>query len=61
MRLWMLRISALASGGISLGLFQSFGGVNFADVLFGFLTQWISVLATLFFGGDLTNTDLLRI
>lgn len=61
MRQWKLRFSALVSGGVCLGLFQSFGGVNFADVLFGFLTQWISILATLIFGGDLANSDLLQL
>lgn len=59
MRQWRIRISALASGGVCLGLLQSFGGVNFAEILFQFLTQWVSVLATLLFGGELTNTDLL--
>ena len=61
MRQWKVRVYSLASGGICLGLLQSFGGVNFADILFQFLAQWVSVLATLFFGGDLTNSDLLRI
>lgn len=57
-RSWMWRQKwcvALSSGGITLGIIQGFGLVNFASLFANFLSTWLAVLVTLLLGGDVNN------
>ncbi|MBI5866124.1 MAG: hypothetical protein HZB38_16770 [Planctomycetes bacterium] len=49
------RLYLLGSGGVMLGLIQGIGGVNYADILFNFLLNWIAILVAALFGGDLSS------
>jgi len=48
---WQKRCLALASGGITLGIIQGFGLINWPVFITQFLVQWLSVIVTLLFGG----------
>lgn len=43
---------ALSTGGVTLGILQSFSLINFAEIFTSFLTQWLSIFVTALFGGD---------
>ena len=58
MRNWRSRVARLATGGLLLGLLQGVAGISYNDVLFEFLLRWLSVLAAVLFGGDLSNLNL---
>ena len=42
----------LASGGVTPGILQGLGLVNWASLFTSILTMWLSALAALLFGGD---------
>ncbi len=50
-RVWKLCV-ALSTGGITIGILQGLGLVNFASLFTNFLITWLSVLVTLLLGGD---------
>lgn len=50
---WCRRWSvALATGGVTLGILQGFGLVNFASLITSFLATWLSILVSILLGGD---------
>lgn len=53
MRRWMVKLRPLAAGGVMFGLVQGLGGINYAEILFEFLINWVSILITAVLGGDL--------
>lgn len=46
---------ALSSGGITLGIIQGFGMINWAYFFTQFLAQWLSILVTLLLGGQVNQ------
>jgi len=46
---------ALSSGGITLGIIQGFGLVNFASLFTNFLSELLAILVTLLLGGDVAH------
>ena len=46
---------ALSSGGITLGVIQGFGLVNFAALFANLLSSWLAILVTLLLGGNVSN------
>ena len=46
---------ALSSGGITLGIIQGFGLINFASFFANFFSTWLAVLVTLLLGGNVSN------
>lgn len=42
----------LANGGVTLGILQGFGLINWASLFAEFLATWLSVLVTLLLGGE---------
>lgn len=50
---------ALVYGGILLGWLQGFEAVNFADLFTQLLSLWLSILVTVFLGGDLSQYSTL--
>jgi len=53
-RIWKLAVG-LSTGGITVGILQGLGLVNFASLFTNFLITWLSVLVTLLLGGDPSN------
>jgi hypothetical protein len=51
-RFLMTKVRLLAAGGVTLGLIQGFGGINYAEILFEFLLSWVSILVNTLLGGD---------
>ncbi len=50
---WYRRWSvALATGGVTLGILQGLGLVNFASLFTSLLATWLSILVTILLGGD---------
>jgi hypothetical protein len=47
----------MSTGGVTLGILQGLQGVNFAQFWTNWLSQLLSVLVTILFGGDPTNTN----
>jgi hypothetical protein len=52
---WQKRLAALASGGITLGIFQSFSLINWPVFITQLLVQWLSVFVTLLLGGTVNQ------
>lgn len=50
---WMRTLRLLSSGAMLLGWYQAFGMINFNQLFAQFLSTIASLLAALFFGGDL--------
>ena len=46
---------ALSYGGITLGILQGLGGVNFASMFTQLLTMWLTALVTILLGGDVSQ------
>lgn len=51
-RYLLMKVRLLAAGGVMLGLLQSAGGINFADILFEFLATWVSIIVNAVLGGS---------
>jgi hypothetical protein len=47
--------AALASGGITLGIWQGFSLINWPVFITNLLIQWLSYVVTLLFGGTPTQ------
>ena len=47
---------AVASGGITLGIIQGFGLINWAVLFTEFISSWLATLVTLLLGGTVNLT-----
>jgi len=46
----------LAGGGMTLGILQGFEGINWANLITQLLTIWLSAIAQVLFGGELSSS-----
>ncbi len=53
----LVRLYPLLCGGMTLGLIQGLGSINYNSLLFQFMATWSNLLVALIFGGDLTDLN----
>ncbi len=55
-RKWCLLLS---SGAVTFGWLQGLSMVNFASLFTEFLSRWLSLIVTVLFGGEISDTALM--